>query len=499
MSLKIGSNQISPIQINNVINNQSNKTITPTKSVQTIIPQQEIFSTNIQCTQGINGTVLIANIDASFLEYGKSYQVTAPRIRYTGNIHSNNGLFNILSIDTIWTASEDGEINFTLTGNSNTPLAGRITLSKTQIKVYFQNNGGANGGILGYYNNVDTITFSSVDPYDGLDQVTIEPIPSDYIIPEGALTITNSGTVNASQYASVSIPGMANPTWTAATMTNNAAKVVYSINLTSGFKSTSQSFSSSYTLPSVAGTTITPTTTAQTAVAQYKWTTGSVIVGAIPASIGVYKKIIERTVTIPELNSFFSSQTIVPSYAFIDATNLDGSVNGVLNFSNVTNIGSSAFSGCTKLTHISGPNVTTLGSNAFYNCYSLTTASFPNATSIGSATFYGCIVLTTVSFLKVTHIGTNAFTYCSALTTVSFPNVTSIGTYAFRSCRALSSLYLTGSSVASLNGMNAFSSTPMSLSSYLGYFGSIYVPTSLLASYKAATNWSAFSDRFVGV
>jgi hypothetical protein len=33
----------------------------------------------------------------------------------------------------------------------------------------------------------------------------------------------------------------------------------------------------------------------------------------------------------------------------------------------------------------------------------------------------------------------------------------------------------------------------------LGYFGSIYVPTSLLASYKTANNWTYFSSRFVGV
>lgn len=77
--------------------------------------------------------------------------------------------------------------------------------------------------------------------------------------------------------------------------------------------------------------------------------------------------------------------------------------------------------------------------------------------------------------------------------------VTSIGNYAFYSCRKLSSLYLMGSSVVSLGGTNVFTYTPMSVSTYLGYFGSIYVPASLLTAYQAARYWSVYSSRFVGV
>jgi hypothetical protein len=39
----------------------------------------------------------------------------------------------------------------------------------------------------------------------------------------------------------------------------------------------------------------------------------------------------------------------------------------------------------------------------------------------------------------------------------------------------------------------------MSLSSYLGYYGSFYVKESLLASWQAANNWSMYSERFVGL
>jgi len=60
-------------------------------------------------------------------------------------------------------------------------------------------------------------------------------------------------------------------------------------------------------------------------------------------------------------------------------------------------------------------------------------------------------------------------------------------------------LQLGASSVATLNHVNAFYSTPMSLSSYTGSFGSIYVPASLVNAYKSATNWATYSSRITAI
>ena len=406
-----------------------------------------------------------------------------------------------------------------------------------------------------------TVSYDS--GYAGLNQVTVNAIPSDYIIPSGTLTITNSGTVNAKSYASVSIPGMANPTWTTPTITSNTGKINYSITLSSGFKSVSQSFSNSITLPSVAGASITPSTTAQTAVASYQWTKGSIIVNAIPSTVGVYKKIIEKTITCSELNAFLSSQTTIPSFAFLSTSTLNGTIEastitGIgdsafqscynissINFANVTSIGGYGFAYCSKLVSISIPNVISLYSTFTY-CYSLTNVSlpkveyaasafsycsslstitlpqlknlagynfyqcsrlisayFPEVTSInGYANFQACYQLTTISLPKVTYIYAYQFRNCSALSTISFPLLETFSYAAgmFSNCKNLRSIYLMSTSVVFLSQSTIFNSSPVVASSYLsGVYASIYVPTSLLASYKTHSMWSWFSDRFVGV
>ena len=93
----------------------------------------------------------------------------------------------------------------------------------------------------------------------------------------------------------------------------------------------------------------------------------------------------------------------------------------------------------------------------------------------------------------VTSIGNMAFEGCNNanLTSVTIPaSVTSIGDYAFGYCTYLASVTIP---VASLTyyGVNAFDNTADGLK--------IYVPGSALSTYEAATNWSAYKDKFVGV
>ena len=171
-----------------------------------------------------------------------------------------------------------------------------------------------------------------------------------------------------------------------------------------------------------------------------------------------------------------------------------------VSFPNVKYISGSAFRACSKLTRASFPMATTIGSNAFRDCIKLTTASFPMVSHIGDSAFCNCSMLTSVSFPMATTISSYAFYGCSKLTTASFPAATTISTYVFNQCFNLTKLYLTGSRVCTLAYSGAFNSTPIGgYSASAGTYGSIYVPASLLTSYKTATNWVYFSSRFAAL
>ena len=309
-----------------------------------------------------------------------------------------------------------------------------------------------------------------------------------------------------------------------------------------------------------AATTITPGTTNQTAVAANTYVGGAITVkgdaNLVASNIVSGKSIfgvvgtattggggdtsIEDGLVARTLTSYTNDRIkTIGNYAFYDFTKL-----AIIDFPEVTVISGSAFYNCKSLTTASFPKVTSIGSMAFYDCNSLrtvsfpvatviypnafwhcrglTTASFPKVTSIGTSAFYDCNSLTTVSFPQVTSIGSNAFYNCDSLTTVSFPKVTSIGSSAFQGCESLTtvqlssvtniaasafrfcynlkSLYLRGDSVCKLSTSNAFSYTPIGgYSTYASTYGSIYVPKWLLSSYKSATNWVYFSNRFVGI
>ena len=164
-------------------------------------------------------------------------------------------------------------------------------------------------------------------------------------------------------------------------------------------------------------------------------------------------------------------------------------------FPECTTIGSSAFYSINALSIISFPKCTTIRQYAFMRCSRLTEAAFPECRTIGSSAFDHCYGLLAVSFPECTTIGNYGLGHCSKLTEAVFPKCTTIAAYAFSDCRSLSKITLLASVVCTLGSINVFQNTPISQSSYLGYFGSIFVPASLVDAYKAATNWSAYADR----
>ena len=136
--------------------------------------------------------------------------------------------------------------------------------------------------------------------------------------------------------------------------------------------------------------------------------------------------------------------TFIGSGAFTHCSNL----NNITIPESVVSIDSAAFRYCYSLTSITIPNgVTNLGSSAFSNCNSLSDVHISNSISaIESGTFGGCTSLIHIVIPdSVTYIGDQAFANCDNLSGITIPgNVTSIDDYAFFSCDNLQGVYFRG-------------------------------------------------------
>lgn len=195
-----------------------------------------------------------------------------------------------------------------------------------------------------------------------------------------------------------------------------------------------------------------------------------------------------------ELSSFYLPNVLsIGQNAFTNCTSLNE-----VNFSLATYLGRSAFSGCSNLTMATFPIASIIPGRCFVECKSLTSVIFNEASIIGDNAFSKCENLEYLYAPMVTQIQMGAFSDCNKIATLSFNNLSNISTWAFAYCSSLMSLYITGSSVATLKGIDALQNTPMEYS-VSGNYGSIYVPASLVTEYQDATNWTYFSSRITAI
>ena len=151
-----------------------------------------------------------------------------------------------------------------------------------------------------------------------------------------------------------------------------------------------------------------------------------------------------------------------------------------------------SFMGCTNLVEINIPNVTTLNISTFEDCKSLKEVYFPNITTVGNRIFANCYELIKAILPNVTSVSTAMFYYSKKLVSVDLSSATSISSSGFQSCSVLTRVIIRNTtSACSLANKNAFTSTP--IASGTGY---IYVPSTLVDTYKSATNWSTYASQF---
>lgn len=221
-------------------------------------------------------------------------------------------------------------------------------------------------------------------------------------------------------------------------------------------------------LATQAAKTVTPTEAEQTAVASGKYTTGDVVIAAVPTE----EKTVELSMpsgdqtVIPSAGKFLSAVTVKKPATMLPENIKKGvSIGGVVGTlesgggssggdidaliartireitSDADKVGAYAFHGCMALTTANFPQATSIVEHAFGGCTSLTTASFPQATSIGGYAFADCRSLKTAEFLQATSLGSTAFRFCSGLTIANFPQVIGlIGNYAFSKCTSLTTV-----------------------------------------------------------
>lgn len=204
----------------------------------------------------------------------------------------------------------------------------------------------------------------------------------------------------------------------------------------------------------------------------------------------------------------------------------------------VASIGYGCFHSCTNLTSVSFPNVTELKDYTFYGCSKLTRASLPNVTGVGGHVFNLCSSLTTISLPLIKSAGTYAFS-STKISVIDFPLLETMGAYTFGNIKAsctvnLPKLATTANSgfrnskgitkvdlaiatkvdnlsfyycnnletlilrktdaICTLSNTNAFTGTK--IANGTGY---IYVPSALVDTYKAATNWSSFASQIKAI
>ena len=196
-------------------------------------------------------------------------------------------------------------------------------------------------------------------------------------------------------------------------------------------------------------------------------------------------------------NISFPKVTTINTYAFQYCSSLTMSINSTTFPALSGTLNGYAFRGCQHLTGINLSNVTSIGVQTFSACSRITYVNLPNVTSVGAGAFSYLTTCSEYSLPKLTYVASNTFTSNWALTAITLPAVTTISAYAFRYCSKLMSIYLTGNTIPTLNA-SAFLNMPVAVS-VNNVYGSIYVPSTMLASYKAATNWATYSDRIVAI
>jgi hypothetical protein len=204
------------------------------------------------------------------------------------------------------------------------------------------------------------------------------------------------------------------------------------------------------------------------------------------------------------MHSHLAKVTLPITIKSIGAHAFSGSGSPRINLpDSITYIGDYALSGCKIVSDgiLRTPaNLKVIGEGAFAGCRISYLVISEGVTSIGDYAFADCNLYSLKIPSTVTKIGNSAFE-TNILTTVEIPSsVTSIGEKAFFNSKQLKSVYCKRTTPPTLGSYVFYAESFNSAGtySYKPINCTIYVPSSSLAKYRSATNWSNYYSYFVG-
>lgn len=153
------------------------------------------------------------------------------------------------------------------------------------------------------------------------------------------------------------------------------------------------------------------------------------------------------------------------------------------------------FYNCSSLEYVNLPNINAPSSNAasswFEGCVKLESIKLPSLTSIWNYFFNGCVKLKTVVLPKLNNSRSNNFNNCTALKSIDIGNKDqngmSLTANYWKGLAALDTVILRYKTICGLSDISVFANTPFASG---GSGGTLYVPSELLETYQAASNWS---------
>lgn len=280
-------------------------------------------------------------------------------------------------------------------------------------------------------------------PNKTIGKVEIQPIPSEYVVPSGEITITEQGTFNVKDYEKAIVTAPFDSKF--AQLINGTLVEVTEEDLAGASKVNDYAF---------------------------------------------YKQIYLHKVNL--LNTI----TTIGSYAFYGNSSLQ-EIYG----ENVSTVGNAAFQGCSTLQRFVGSNITTIGDNAFRTILRDVDLNVRNVTSLGTNAFDSAKIVK-FKFDKLNQAyKTYQFASNTSLRFMSFGSQTYSGVPTNYIGKQVTYRF---DKIPTFNESNVYASaitvvinTPylISLTSAPSNFtANKYFPLSLVEEYKVATNWATYAS-----